>query len=283
MNTLTISASVAAIVTVMLNAHHGYQSTAVFHYAVVFATLNGALDIAKCSCLIGMGKAWNAGRPFSAIALLLLFVPLFLNSLWCGVSEVTISRTTGTTQHVVDTQTRTRTEAEHTRLTAELATMQNNPTFTATAACALPKSNQAKAFCGKVADTKAALTRINAQLSAPAVADPQPQLTLLGTLTGLGLPTLQFADALKLVVLAELVGSVGFYLGTRINPKVPQKPVERISWWRAVQQRLVRKTQPGATPKPLAVVPAEPATATMPTVTVAPIRWKIPRANVRPT
>ena len=62
---------------------------------------------------------------------------------------------------------------------------------------------------------------------APASTDPQPQLTLAGTLTDFGLPALQFVDALKLVVLAEWIGSGGFYLSRWINFKGPQTPVQR--------------------------------------------------------
>jgi len=278
MNLLTLAAGVAAIVTIALNAHHGFRSSPVLHYAVLFATLNAALDIAKCSCLVGMGKAWAAGRPLSSVALFVLFIPLFINSLWCGVSEITISRGGTATQHVADTQTRARAEAEHARLAAELATMQANATFTATAACALPKSSQAKAFCTRIDDTKAALTRIEAQLAAPAPTDPQPHLSLVQKLTGLGLPTLQFADALKLVVLAEIVGSIGFYLGLRINARPPQKPVQPVSWFEAVRKRLARKTPPAALLKASDAPPAKPEFPT-PAATAPTVTWKVPKAS----
>lgn len=274
---LRLAAIVAALVTITLNAHHGYKSSVVVEYAVLFATLNATLDLAKCSCLVGMGKAWQQRRPITALLLLALFLPLFANSLWCGVAEVVTSRAADTGHTVVANQTRARAEADHTRLTAELATMQASPTFTASAGCALPKSQTARDYCAKVDATKAALTRTSQPLTAITPTDPEPQFSLTAALTGWSLASLKLTQALSLVVLAELVGSVGFYLSSRINSKGVGKPVERRWFSRRAKPAKSAETTPTASPEALAitlngVTPAINAKPAAPQLT-----WTIPK------
>lgn len=271
---LRLAAIIAALVTITLNAHHGYKSSVVVEYAVLFAILNATLDLAKCSCLVGMGKAWQQGRPVTALWLLALFFPLFANSLWCGVAEIVTSRAADTGQITVANQTRTRAEADHIRLTAELATMQASPTFTASAGCALPKSQNARDYCAKVDATKAALARTSQQLTAITPTDPEPQFTLAADLTGWSLASLKLTQALSLVVLAELVGSVGFYLSSRINSKAPGKPAGRRWFSRRAKSAKTTENTPAALPgsftAPSAMVHVAPAAIPSKAVT-----WKV--------
>lgn len=215
---LRLAAVVAALVTITLNAHHGFKASQVFEYAVLFAALNAALDVAKCSCLAGMHQAWRLSRYPAALLLFLLFWPLFLNSLWCGLSEVAISRAGEIEQHVAASQIRARAEVDYQRLIGEMATMKASPTFAASAACALPKSQTAREYCSKLAALQTSIAGISAELDRTHIKDPEPQLTLVAQLTGWELPQLQLGVALWPVLLAELVGSVGFYLGAGGTP-----------------------------------------------------------------
>lgn len=276
---LRLAAMVAALTTVTLNAHFGYTSTSVVEYAILFAVLNATLDLAKCSCLVGMNAAWQHRHVASAGLLFLVFWPLLAWSLFCGLSEVALSKGTAADRHIADTQARTRAEAEHARLTRELATMQANATFTATAACALPKSNTAREFCASVTATKAALAAAETKIAAKTTTDPQPHLTLLATVTGKRMEQVQFTVALVPVLLAELVGSVGFFLSGRAAPKAPKQPVQRRWWLRATKSPPSIDTAPAASQEALAapskpVVPVNGATPPRPTLT-----WTIPKPS----
>lgn len=242
MITLRLAALVAALVTITLNAHNGFKSTTIFEYAVLFAVLFAALDIAKCSCLVGMRLAWQGSQPFATLLLFLLFWPLLINSLWCGLSEVTISRAKGADLSQAQNDARARTRADQERVSRELAAMEANQTFSQSAGCALPKGRDARTFCTTYKTTKSALSAANRQLTSITPTNPYPQLTLLAELTGYDMASIAFSAALWPVLLAELLGSVGFYLSGRINDKGPQKPIERVSLWRAILSHYRFKT-----------------------------------------
>lgn len=145
-----IAAMIAAIVTVTLNAVYGFKTSTVLEYAILFAALNAALDIAKCSCLVGASRAWRSGQWLPAILLFLLFWPLLANSLWCGLSEVTFNRTAETTRFAADAQTRDIASAEHSNATNELADLKASPQYKSSTACALPKTNRETQLCRSV-------------------------------------------------------------------------------------------------------------------------------------
>jgi hypothetical protein len=227
--TLRIAAFVAAITTITLNALHGYKASTVFEYAVLFATFQAALDISKCT-LIGVAARAFADRKLTvAVLALLMFPPLFANSVWNAVSQVVLVRDQGTASSVSDRERLQRTDASHARLTRELTTMQASPTFQATAACALPKSNEAKAYCANVARTKADLDRISTQLGTTTSADPEPQVSLVAAKLGWPAADVRFLLAVFPVILAELVGSLGFYLANVANGAAPK--ASRTSLW----------------------------------------------------
>lgn len=274
---LRLAAVVAALVTIILNAHHGFKSSVIVEYAVLFATLNASFDLAKCSCLVGMGRAWQQGHRLTALLLLALFVPLFANSLWCGVSEVVTSRAADTGKTTVANEARARAEADHPRLTAELATMQASPTFAASAGCALPKSQTARDYCAKVEATKTALAIADQQLTAITPTDPEPQFTLAASLTGWSLPSLKLTQALSLVVLAELVGSVGFYLSSQINSKASGKAAGRRWFAQHAKPAKNLEIHSAAAPEALATMPNEVAPTTKNKPPAPSLTWAIPK------
>lgn len=234
---LRLAALVAACLTIILNATYGFNSTPVFAYAVLFAVLNATLDVAKCSCLVGMSRAWHSGRRIAAVLLFLLFWPLLANSLWCGLSEMAIARSEGVAGRNRDNANAERLIAQHEQLTNQLRILQTNPLFKDTAACALPKTKSARALCEDVKATQASLRELDGKLSTTTIQDAQPQVNWLAEMTGWSLPQVQFGLALWPVFLAELVGSLGFYLTRKAPAKATQKPAGWVSrsaqWWTA--------------------------------------------------
>lgn len=247
MMALRIASFVAAAVTITLNAVYGFKTSTVLHYAILFATLNAALDIAKCACLVGASRAWQTGQPVAAVLLFLMFWPLLANSLWCGLSEVAFNRSAEQSQFNADDGARTRAAATHRRAAAELERLEASPLYKSSTACALPKTQRERALCTSHASAKSERAGADATLTTKPAADPAPQITLLATWTGYDLATLLLATALWPIALAELCGSIGFYLsaspdrtGRRWNrfwkkndahqppaPKTPPKPQAR--------------------------------------------------------
>lgn len=209
---LRIAAIVASLVTITLNAAYGFKTSAVLEYAVLFATLNATLDVAKCACLVGASRAWQAGRPVAAIILFLLFWPLLANSLWCGLSEVAFNRAGEQSHFATATRTRALADETHKRAAKELADLEANRAYKASTACALPRNSSERTLCAKHADATRRMQEAAGTLTHHPTNDPAPQITLLASWTGYDRPLLLLAAALWPIVLAELCGSVGFYL-----------------------------------------------------------------------
>lgn len=273
MITLRLAALVSAVVTVTLNAVHGYKASAIFEFAIMLATLQAALDIAKCSLIPASVHLWRAGSCVFSLFSLLLFFPLFLNSIGNAVSQVALTRDAGKATAVADAQTRTRAEATHKRLTSELAILQASPTFAATAACSMPKSTPAKTFCENVAATKRQLADAEATLGRTSAADPEAPVTLLAAVTGHSPQTLTFTLAVVPVLLAELVGSLGFVIASvsAAQPvNTPSETPRKAFWhrWRARAQRTpetdpARPAEASTTPSMPALKAATPSTPTI--------------------
>ncbi len=225
---LRLAAIVAACLTIILNASHGFQTTTVFPYAVLLAVLNATLDLAKCSCLVGMSRAWHNGRRIAAFLLFLLFWPLLANSLWCGLSEIAIVRNESTAERNRDNDTATRVLAEHKRLTDTLNILRANSLFEESSACALPKTKAARTLCKTVEDTQGSLKELEGQLAQTTIQDAQPHITWLANMTQWPIPNVQFGLALWPILLAELVGSLGFYLTRSMPAKATQT---RTGWF----------------------------------------------------
>lgn len=209
------AAMVAALVTVTLNAAYGFKTSAVLEYAILFAALNAALDISKCACFVGAAKAWHAGHRLAAALLFLLFWPLLGNSLWCGFSEITFNRSSEAARFQANAQGRDIIVADHQRITAELADLAASQLYKSSAACAVPKLNRERMLCDKHADALKKLQQIKARLIETPPNDPAPQMSLLVSLTGVDLAALTIAASFLPIALAELCGSLGFYLTTR--------------------------------------------------------------------
>lgn len=212
MMALRLASLVAAAVTITLNATYGFKSSPVLQYAILFAALNAALDIAKCACLVGASRAWREGQPLAAFILFVMFWPLLANSLWCGLSEVSFNRASEQTQFNADDGNRTRAAAKHKRAAADLLNIEASPLFKSSTACALPKTQRERTLCTSHAFAKKQVAEADAILATKPAADPAPEITLLAAWTGYDLATLLLATALWPIALAELCGSVGFYL-----------------------------------------------------------------------
>ena len=212
------AALVAATVTITLNATYGFKSSATLAYAVLFASLNAALDVAKCACLPVALHCWRQARHGSAILLCLLFVPLLANSLWCGLAEVSTNRATAQTTFADDADRRNRLSHDHQLLSAERDALIVNRVFNAAASCALPRTDSQRQLCSRYSQLNQQLVDLDVALTATRPHDPAPHVTWLATWTGLSLPMLLLASAFWPIALAELCSSLGFFV-TNSSPQ----------------------------------------------------------------
>jgi hypothetical protein len=260
----------------VLNARFGFNSSAVIEYAILMAAFSVAFDITKVSCLIMASRACR-NRAFHRAALLfLLFLCSFTYSLYAGLSEIARDRDAATADLTADGQTRRRTEAAYNRLSAELAAMQRSPVYASTANCTVLKTAAEKRQCQEIARAKQALATADKTLTAIPPRDPQPQVTLFVALSGWSLPTIQFSLAIWPVLLAEICGSLAFYLTDikRTQPEPSRKTVDPSWWHRLLRYRPKWKTPP--TPQPgTAATLATRASASAPSIQWSPI----PRAT----
>lgn len=249
---LYLSAGICALATLALNAHYGWTSSAVLEYAVVMTALSIAFDLAKSTLLPAMVIAWRRRAPVTAVLCFLLFWPCLGYSLYAGLSQVAKDRDVARAGLVSNGEAREHTEALHKRLSAELATMLSAPTWEATSACTLPRSSTARAYCEKVAATKRDIADAEAKLAGLSPISADPQLKLLAAVLAVPVPTLQLGVTFAPVVLAEIVGSLGFFIAALLGKassepaSAPQKRFAglRRAWWRRTP-----KTQPEARPE----------------------------------
>lgn len=244
MITLRFAALVAAAVTITLNAAYGFKTSATFEYAILFAALNAALDIAKCACLAGANRAWHNRQPLSALILFLMFWPLLANSLWCGLSEVAFNRGHEQAKFTTDAQRRALARADHDRAAAELADLEASPLYVSSTACALPKTTRERTLCEKRADAATRLAAAADTLKHQAAADPAPQITLLATWTGYDLSALLLAAGLWPIALAELCGSIGLYAASTPTPARAEPRSKRFWPRKQASPPPTTKTQP---------------------------------------
>lgn len=236
---LRFAATIAAIVTVVLNAHHGYISSTTIEYAVMLAALNAALDLGKTALIPAAVAAWRNGAYLIALISLTLFPPLFCNSVWNALSQVALTRSAAATTASHDIQSRDRDLETRRRKVAELSTLEANPSFQASAACALPKTKDARALCQTVTDVKTELDAIDTRLAKPAQADREPAITWLASITAMPHTVIALIVTSAPVLLAELLGSLGFVIAaaqaTKAEPnRTALEPVlvRRLGWWR---------------------------------------------------
>lgn len=239
MMALRIASLVAALVTITLNATYGFKTSTVLEYAILFAALNAALDVAKCACLAGAGRAWRNGQRVGAVILFLLFWPLLANSLWCGLSEVAFNRASEQTRFAADAQARTLAAEAHKKAASERADLEASPHYKSSTACALPKTSRERTLCTSHAAATARLHAAADALARQPADDPAPQITLLAAWTGYDLAVLLLATALWPIALAELAGSVGFWLTS--------KPGRTERRWNRFRKQKRQDTPPAAT------------------------------------
>lgn len=241
---LRIAAVISIAVTMVLNAHYGYTSAASIPYAVLLATLSVALDLAKSSLLLAASKAWRMNAKGAALLLFIMFWPCLGYSLYAGVSQIAIARDESKAGKVAAVDIRARMEADYLRLTHDVTLAEASPIYTATSACTDVTRPPSKVFCAALATTKAQLATLGTTLSATTPVNPEPQLILIADVTHWSMAGLRFTVAIWPVLLAEMVGSLGFYLSSRISGKPPEKRVQRASWFAGRWRRPSPKTPP---------------------------------------
>lgn len=249
---LRLAAIVAAVVTISLNAHHGFAGADTLTFAIMFAALNASLDIAKCALIVAGVRAWRARARLVASISFLLFPLLFLNSVWNAVSQVSISRDAGKAHLSAQAQRRSYAEDARRNLIRRLSVLQENSLFAASAACSLPRTSAARALCENVKRAEAELAAAEASVTAIAPVDPAPHMTLLSAISGQSLPIITFSLAVVPVLLAELVSSFGFLIAAVGSPEAPGRPSEQLSWLRRI-----KKTKPSKSAPEAALTPSE--------------------------
>lgn len=222
------AAVVAAAVTITLNASYGFKSSATLTYALLFAALNAALDVAKCACLPVALHCWRTNRSAAALLLGLLFLPLLANSLWCGLAEVSANRAAAQTTFADDTDRRERLTREHQRLTTERQALTSNRLFATATNCALPRSDNQRQLCSQYSQLNQQLANLDTDLATTRAIDPAPHLAWLATWTGVSMPLLLLVSAFWPIALAELCSSLGFFV-TNSPQDAPQRPQEDFS------------------------------------------------------
>ena len=143
--------------------------------------------------------------------------------------------------------------------------MQADPIFKQTAACGLTRTKTTKDFCARLDRTKTALAKADQSLNASAPDDPEPNITMFKEYFGWPVPNIRLGLAVWPVLLAELCGSLGFYLSSRTASELPVKaprPVEPSWWRRALRYRPRWKRPPKPAPDPPAPKPDAPCAPT---------------------
>ncbi len=278
--TLRLAATVAAVVTIILNAHHGFISAMTLEYAVMLAALNAALDVAKSALLPAALTAWRQGAYLIALLSLALFPGLFCLSVWNAVSQVALSRSAASAATIGSIEIRGRDLEVRNRKASELATLEANSAFQASAACALPKTKDARALCQTVASLRQELADLDTRLTAPAPADPEPAITWLAEITAQPRATIALIVAIAPVLLAELVGSLGFVIAAARKHATTTEPrtraVGQFHWWSLGVWPRRSENASSATVAPLTTVSELSSTAQRP-ATAPNISWSIPQ------
>lgn len=238
---LRAAALVAAMVTVTLNAAYGFKTSTAVEYAILFASLNAALDVAKCACLVGASRAWQTGQRNVAVVLFILFWPLLVNSLWCGLSEVAFNRSSEQRHFEVDAELRALAQSAHAAAAADLAALKASPLYNSSTACALPKTSRERALCAKYDRLAASAREAVTAIGQTPVNDPAPQVTMLASWTGYDIAALLLATALWPIVLAELTSSIGFYVSAQ-SPGRAERRHKRFWHSKAVAPSPIPKT-----------------------------------------
>lgn len=274
--TLRAAATIAAIVTIVLNAHHGYVSATSLEYAVMLAALNAALDMAKTALIPAAATAWRNRSYDIAVIALALFPALFCNSVWNAMSQVALTRAAATASVNHESQSRSRDAETRRRKIAELATLHASASFRESAACTLPKTKDARALCKAVADINAELAALDVRLNTSAPPDPNPAMTWLAEVTAQPHAAIAFAMAMAPVLLAELLGSLGFVIAATPKPTTSREPAKRVvdsfprlhlRWWSPSP-----KSDPG---EPVDVPAPRPTAGSTPRRESPTISWSI--------
>ena len=124
---LRLAAGIAALLTITLNAYHGYASAMEPLFALLYASLYATLDIAKAAILTAAHLAWTRNRIAIAILCTLLYPPLFMNSLWNAVSQTAIMTEGRIAEAQAQRLNHTHLLTETARLESSLAAMQTSP------------------------------------------------------------------------------------------------------------------------------------------------------------
>lgn len=90
----------------------------------------------------------------------------------------------------------------------------------------LAKITDARTYCAKVAPTKAQLAALAVALATTNAPDPEPHVTTLAAMLKMPVSDMRLVLAVAPVLLAELIGSLGFVIARAATPDAAPKPAK---------------------------------------------------------
>lgn len=252
MNALWVSSLACAVTTMVLNAHYGWSTSSDPFYAGMMATVSVAFDVAKSSLLVAASVAWRRMAHFTALLCFLLFWPMLAYSIHAGVAQILRDRNAATASISLALEDRKRAEDEHRRLSTELTLMLSNPLYLQSAACTNLALRGSRESCGRIDQAKARIATLDAQLRIMRQTNPEPHVVAAAHALGWTVDMTRLALALAPILLAELCGSLGFYLAARLGTPFAGL-VGNFSSLPFAPSFHATKTQPDAVPLPSVV------------------------------
>lgn len=219
------------------------------------------IDCLKTGLLPAAAHLWGQRHRFRSALLVVLWIPAFAFSTFCGYAALTKNRTTSHVTTTADEQARTRAQTAYDEASHKLATAQAATEWTATAACTVLKTKAHRDFCANVNGITDTRTTAEATLSRIQPVQAQAELSVLTNVTGISPEVLLIALGLAPAILIELAASVGLYaIGPIRSPKPSQSLQEARprSWRPSIVRPLETPPAKALEASPVAPPPATP-------------------------
>ncbi len=275
---------VAAITTLWFNGSYAAsKATDIWQQAgLVAAAL--AIDLVKSTFLPVAAVVWSRDLRLRAVLMVtLLWFPALMFSTFCGYAAIATNRhasTASVTGHVED---RARLQRRHDDAATDLASIRQSAIYAETNRCTQLRTRQHRETCDRITSLQTDVETLSNQLGPTPIPKADPDLEALTQVLPVSTAWLIFLVAFVPAVLLELVAAIGSWaVAPHSTAKASQKPVARVSWWKAVRHRLGRKTHPAAPPEASGVVVAVPVVAASSKAPAPAITWKVP-ASAKPT
>lgn len=199
------------LVSLWFNGSYAWSKGGALHHQLAMVALALALDLAKCSFLVGASHLWHRDWRLPAIVLMILWVPCLAYSGFTAFASISVNRTEGTADARQNATAYAIRKASYDRLTSALDQAKSSPYWRSTRACTSARTGTHRRFCRNVdqiaADLKAASTAFLA--AKPTTAEPE--LDLLQRTLGWSATTLALIVALVPALIIELIASLGLY------------------------------------------------------------------------